>query len=310
MPPVPRETPQPEIKPQPTKRLGRGLAHLLAAEVPSVTIDTPRAAPSTIPLDHIRPGKFQPRKQFDEASLSGLAESIRHSGVMQPIVVRPVAGAGPSFEIVAGERRWRAARLAGLTEIPAIQQALSDLESAEWSVAENLQRADLNPIEKAWSLRGLVENFGLTQDQIAQRLGIERSSVSNMIRLTELEPEIAEMVVGGQLSAGHGKALLALSPGMGRMRMAKLASEGKWSVRQIEAAIRRAVQGDPSPVPNAEPDPKAAVLADLERQLGQYLGTKVQIRAGVSHERGSIQVDFYGLDHFDGLLRKMGFDRA
>jgi ParB family chromosome partitioning protein len=306
MPNVPRETPQPEIKPPPVKRLGRGLAHLLATEIPH-TAEVPGPTPATIPLDQIQPGKFQPRKRFDEASLSGLAESIRHSGVMQPIVVRPI---GPlAFEIVAGERRWRAARLAGLSEIPAIKQALSDLESAEWSVAENLQRADLNPIEKAWSLRGLAENFGLTQDQIAQRLGIERSSVSNMIRLTELEPEIAEMVVGGQLSAGHGKALLALSPGAGRLRMARLANEGKWSVRQIEAAIRRALQGDSLPV-NKEPDPKAAVLADLERQLGQYLGTKVQIRAGVSHERGSIQVDFYGLDHFDGLLRKMGFDRA
>jgi ParB family chromosome partitioning protein len=306
MPSVPRETPQAEIKPQPIKRLGRGLAHLLSTEIPQ-TAEVPGPTPKTIPLDQIRPGKFQPRKQFDEDSLSGLAESIRHSGVMQPIVVRPI---GPqAFEIVAGERRWRAARMAGLAEIPAIQHVLSDLESAEWSVAENLQRADLNPIEKAWSLRGLAENFGLTQDQIAQRLGIERSSVSNMIRLTELESEIAEMVVGGQLSAGHGKALLALTPGAGRLRMAKLANEGKWSVRQIEAAIRRSIQGDLPPV-NKEPDAKAAVLADLERQLGQYLGTKVQIRAGVSHERGSIQLDFYGLDHFDGLLRKMGFDRA
>jgi ParB family transcriptional regulator, chromosome partitioning protein len=308
MSPVPRETPQPEIKPQPIKRLGRGLAHLLAAEVPAAPIETSKPTTTAIAIDMIRPGKFQPRKQFDEASLSGLAESIKHSGVMQPIVVRPI-GDGRQFEIVAGERRWRAARMAGLTEIPAVRQSLSDLESAEWSVAENLQRADLNPIEKAWSLRGLAENFGLTQDQIAQRLGIERSSVSNMIRLTELEPEIAEMVVGGQLSAGHGKALLALTAGSGRVRMAKLASEGKWSVRQIESAIRRVVQGDPTPV-NPEPDPKTAVLADLERQLGQYLGTKVQIRAGVSHERGSIQVEFYGLDHFDGLLRKMGFDRA
>jgi ParB family chromosome partitioning protein len=346
---VPRGT-NSEPKPQAgSKRLGRGLAQLLAgplaapepptleqprtsvavaaAPSPAVTISPASSAASAVEMSvamaagapgltelsvsKISPGKYQPRKQFDEASLVGLAESIGHSGVMQPIVVRPV---GPdAFEIVAGERRWRAAASAGLKTIPAIVRKLSDLESAEWSVTENLQREDLNAMEKGWSLRSLLQTFALTQDQVAKRLGIDRSSVANLIRLTELEPEIAELIVTGKLTAGHGKALLMMKPGDERVRVARQAAEEQWSVRRTEVAAKRL--GTQSTLDREKPaksEEHLAVLADLERQLGQYLGTKVMIKSsgGGAKTRGSLQIDYYGLDHFDGLLRKMGFDRG
>jgi ParB family chromosome partitioning protein len=326
--------PSPEPKPTAvSKRLGRGLAQLLSAPAPlserMVAVAeplTPSAAPvgsaepssarehgvSTVAVDRVTPGRFQPRRVFDEASIAGLVESIQQSGVMQPILVRPIPvdPAGKSFEIVAGERRWRAAGQAGLKEIPAIVRELSDLEAAQFAVTENLQREDLNAMEKGWSLRGMVERFGLTQEQVAQRLGVDRSSVANLIRLTDLEPEIAELIASGKLSAGHGKALLAVAAGEARLKAAKEAAAGEWSVRQMEAWVKRRAQQPLVPAAPEEGAAHASVLADLERQLGQYLGTRVHIRTGARKDKGALQIEFYGLDHFDGLLRRMGFDRG
>lgn len=339
---VPRGT-NSEPKPQAgSKRLGRGLAQLLAGpltapDAPSRDQDRPHAAVATVPspatvartvelnvamaagapgmielpVSKISPGKYQPRKTFDEASLVGLAESIGHSGVMQPIVVRPTNG--DTYEIVAGERRWRAAVSAGLKTIPAIVRKLSDLESAEWSVTENLQREDLNAMEKGWSLRSLLQTFAMTQDQVAKRLGIDRSSVANLVRLTDLEPEIAELIVSGRLSAGHGKALLMMKAGEERVRLARQAAEEQWPVRRIESTAKRlGVSASLRTDRPGKSEEHLAVLTDLERQLGQYLGTKVMIKSsgGAGTARGTLQIEYYGLDHFDGLLRKMGFDRG
>lgn len=329
----PSPSPTAEPKPvAPAKKLGRGLAQLLAGPAPVAFVEptplstapasTPTANPGSastvnepglIPIDQIAPGKYQPRRTFEEGSLAGLVESIQQSGVMQPILVREMeqnTNTQSRYEIVAGERRWRAAAQAGLTAIPAIVRKLSDLEAAQFAVTENLQREDLNPMEKGWSLRGLIERFQLTQEQVAQRLGVDRSSVANLVRLTELEPEIAELIVAGKLSAGHGKALLAVAAGEARVRAAKEAAVGEWSVRQMEAWVKRRA-ALPAPV-GASPaeEAHASVLADLERQLGQYLGTKVHIRTGPRKDKGAVQIEFYGLDHFDGLLRRMGFDRA
>lgn len=328
--PTPTPTPTPEPKPvAPAKKLGRGLAQLLAGPVPAViepfTTQAPSAQSSTtpatptesepgqIPIDQIAPGRYQPRRTFEEGSLAGLVESIQQSGVMQPILVReyePDANKSQKYEIVAGERRWRAAAQAGLKVIPAIVRKLSDLEAAQFAVTENLQREDLNPMEKGWSLRGLIERFSLTQEQVAQRLGVDRSSVANLVRLTELEPEIAELIVSGKLSAGHGKALLAVAPGEARVRAAKEAAVGEWSVRQMEAWVKRRAALPAAVGASPAEEAHASVLADLERQLGQYLGTKVHIRTGPRKDKGAVQIEFYGLDHFDGLLRRMGFDRA
>lgn len=311
----------------PVKKLGRGLAQMLAGPSTASAASNPAAVepkqhdqpearertPGQLPIDQIVPGRYQPRRSFDESGLAGLVESIQQSGIMQPILVRETTQ-NPSetrtYEIVAGERRWRAAVQAGLKEIPAIVRQLSDLEAAQFAVTENLQREDLNPMEKGWSLRGMIERFDLTQEQVAQRLGVDRSSVANLVRLTELEPEIAELIVAGRLSAGHGKALLAVSPGEARIKAAKEAAAGEWSVRQMEAWVKRRAAAPAAGSAAVGEDPHASVLADLERQLGQYLGTRVHVRTGARKDKGMVQIEFYGLDHFDGLLRRMGFDRA
>lgn len=168
-------------------------------------------------------------------------------------------------------------------------------------------------MEKGWSLRALLQTFSLTQEQVAKRLGVDRSSVANLIRLTELEPEVADLITTDKLTAGHGKALLSLRPGEDRVRIAKRAAAEQWSVRQTELATKRFNQAGPD-TPHRHDTAQNVVLADLERQLGQYLGTKVLIRASGKGDagatKGTLQVEYYGLDHFDGLLRRMGFDRA
>lgn len=310
------------------KRLGRGLSALLgdggqadpgSGPAPVRTEASSPVATSHSPLVEIKsslliPSASQPRQVFDEAGLDSLASSIRQSGVMQPVIVRPSGGGESSpitYEIVAGERRWRAAQRAGLETIPALVRHLTDREVAEWSVVENVQREDLNPIEKGRALRRLGEQFGMTQEQIAQRIGIERSSVANLIRLTDLEPEIADLISQGKLGAGHGKALLAVTAGHDRLELARQAAGKSWTVRQLEAAARtRSATGlegaglHPTRLPEHE-----AVLIDLERRLAQYLGTKVKIRSSPKGDRGFVELEFYGLDHFDGLLRRMGFDQ-
>lgn len=295
-------------------RLGRGLSSLIGT-----TTDVPRNEERSgsgdrlveMKLSGIVPNRYQPRQSFDESSLGELVASVRRTGVMQPVIVRPVPGAVP-FELVAGERRWRAAQLAGLTTIPALVQKLSDQEAAEWAVVENVQREDLNAIDKGWALRKMAEQFGMSQEEIATRLSIDRSTVANLIRLTDLEAEIAELIVRGRFGSGHAKALLGVPAGEHRIRLAKLAEKEEWSVRQLEKQVREvALAASAKLAPSHDPeDAKRAVLIDLERQLGQYLGTKVQIRASRRGDRGSIEVEYYGLDHFDGLMRKMGFDRA
>lgn len=230
---------------------------------------------------------------------------------MQPVVVRAVSAS--RFELVAGERRWRAAQLAGLVEIPAVVRELTDAESAQWAVVENVQREDLNAIDRAWALRRLHEQFGMSHAEIGQSIGMDRTSIANLIRLTELEDQLASMVVEGALSAGHARSLLALPPGESRKTLATEAVRQQWSVRRLEEAVRRVVDGAKArgiaTVPGAERAGVAArdaVLTDLERQLGQHLGTKVQIRTNAKGSRGALTIEFYGLDHFDGLLAKLG----
>ncbi len=299
---------------QKTPRLGKGLSALIGTGQEAQKRDTGAEQQDRLvemKLSGIVPNRYQPRQVFDESSLGELVESVRRTGVMQPVIVRPVAGAVP-FELVAGERRWRAAQIAGLSTIPALVRELSDQDAAEWAVIENVQREDLNAIDKGWALRKMAERFGMSQEEIAGRLSIDRSTVANLIRLTELEQEIADLVVRGKFGSGHAKALLGVPSGEHRIRLAKLAEKEGWSVRQLEKQVREsAIDASSRLAPSSDAhDAKRAVLIDLERQLGQYLGTKVQIRASRKGDRGTIEVEYYGLDHFDGLLRRMGFDRS
>jgi ParB family transcriptional regulator, chromosome partitioning protein len=317
---------------QPLRRLGRGLSSLMALDTP-VRVEVPMvqvrngngiapveaAAPvakanglsdfQSIPVAAIVVSPFQPRKVMDEGAITRLADSIKRSGLMQPVVVRSKSGGG--YELVAGERRWRAARQAGLLQIPALLREVSDEQAAEWGLVENVQREDLNPMERAWALLNMAEKFGLDQTQLADRVGMERSTVANLIRLTELEPEIGDLIVKGKLTMGHGKALLMMAPGQQRVNMAlEAAGNSELTVRALEAKARLVsletrIQTPPRGMNEADVA-RAAGLRDLERQIGQQLGTKVFINTDRKGKKGKISIEFYGIDHFQGLLGRMG----
>jgi ParB family chromosome partitioning protein len=278
-----------------------------------------------IPVELVDPSPFQPRQVFDEGALRQLADSISRSGMMQPIVVRPAgdhggsggggarAGSGQGaerFELVAGERRLRAAKLAGLTDVPAIVREVDDESAAELALVENLQREDLNAIERARALRALCERFELTHAQVAERVGLERSSVTNLVRLLELEDEIVELLAQGMLGQGHGKALLSAPAGAGRIALAARAVREEWSVRRLEREARGSGGGSEAahgPAPAKGGPDRPASLSELERQLSEHLGTKVRIAANSKGDRGRLTIEFYSLDHFDGLMGKIGF---
>ena len=312
-------------------RLGRGLSSLLSEPVP-VAIpagrpaapvvgsdpsgvagsSAPDASPITAPsgqdrvelvdLGRLSPSPYQPRRAFDERGLAELAASIKSAGVMQPILAR--AGAS-GLEIIAGERRWRAARDAGLTHVPVLVRALTDQEAAEWSLVENLQREDLNPVDRSTALRRLFSDFGLSHGAIAERVGLDRSTVTNLIRLGELEPEVLGLLASGGLTAGHGKALLALDPGAKRVELAKKAAKDGLSVRRLEQ-LTAAASAQRRPGRTRRTNTKSAALLDMERQLRENLATEVSIDARGDGTRGTIAIVFYDLDHFDRLLSTLG----
>ncbi len=285
-----------------------------------------------IGVDRLVRGRFQPRRDLDEASLQRLASSIRASGVMQPIAVRELSadddrrgsiGAaragedGAVYEVVAGERRWRAAMLAGLTHIPAVVSPLSDREAAEWAIVENVQREDLNTMDRAWGLRNLVEGFALQHAEVAERVGIDRSSVTNLLRLTELETSVQGLLREGTLGLGHGKALLGATSGAEREKLAKLAASQKWTVRRLERAVGAlgvgaGSGGTASPklggTVGRDPLRADAAIRELEKQLGEHFGTRVRIMTGASRTKGRVVMDFYSLEHFDGLMSLMGVE--
>lgn len=304
------------------RKLGRGLSSLLSGGPTEVSVHIPAAAPATqvvpspeptetntlsdvirISVGSISPSPFQPRRTWDPATLSALADSIRRTGLLQPILVRQAVG---GYELVAGERRWRAATEAGLTHIPAIVKTLSDEQAAEHALIENVQREDLNAMDRAHALRVLGDRFSLTHQDLAERLGLDRSTVANLIRLTELEPAIAGLISAGSLSAGHGKALLGAPPGPSRVTLAERAAKQQISVRELERLCRVNVAPKPASHVADRDQARLAVLGDLQRQIGQQLGTKVSIVTDRRGKKGRVTLEFYGLDHFDSLMTRLG----
>jgi ParB family chromosome partitioning protein len=265
---------------------------------------------TSISVSDIAPNPRQPRQNFSEAAVASLAESIRTAGLMQPIVVRASRSGEARYELIAGERRWRAARLIGLVEIPAIVRDVDDQTAAEFALIENIQREDLNPMERAVALRRLADEFGLTHQELAERVGLERASVSNLLRLTELDAFTADAVREGKLSQGHAKALLSVTVVERRQSLAAAAMAGDWSVRELERRVQAAFQpSKPQQVVPAGIDATpSAHLVDLERRLGEHLGTKVTIQIGRKKGTGALVLQFYSLDQFDGLLDKLGFE--
>jgi ParB family chromosome partitioning protein len=282
------------------KGLGRGLDALLGGsnKAPEATQD----ALTQLDASALRPGKYQPRTRMDEASLAELAESIKAQGVIQPIVVRPV-GEG-RYEILAGERRWRAARLAGLDRVPVVIRDVTDEAALGIGLIENIQREDLNPIEEANGLARLIREFQLTHEEVARAIGRSRVAVTNLLRLLELAPAVQEMVQEGRIDMGHARALLPLT----RQRQVELAqqvAERQLSVRETERLVHEATVA-PRPV-----RPAQALDADtrrLQEQLCETLGTTVQLkpRAG---GKGSVVIDYSSLDELQGLIERFNGSR-
>jgi ParB family chromosome partitioning protein len=278
-----------------SKGLGRGLDALL--------VGTDEEAPQgeslqMLPLDRLRRGRYQPRSKMDPASLAELALSIKEQGVMQPILVRPVEGG--RFEIVAGERRWRAAQQAGLREVPALVRNVPDQSALAVALIENIQREDLNPLEEAKGLQRLIEEFGLTHDAAAKAVGRSRSAVSNLLRLTALAPPVQEYLLAGQLEMGHARALLAL-PLAEQSGAASRVVDAGMSVRDTERLVHQLM--------HAKPARRTAKARDhdtvrLENHLGEHLGAVVRIEAG-RRGAGRVVIRYSTLEQLDGLLERL-----
>ncbi len=284
--------------------LGRGLDALLGSQAPTPADDSADVAATAehgdlkdIPVDLIRRGKYQPRRDMDQEALQELANSIQAQGVMQPIVLRPV-GEG-KYEIIAGERRWRATQLAGLDSIPALVREVPDEAAIAMALIENIQREDLNPIEEAIALQRLQQEFELTQQQVAEAVGKSRSTVTNLLRLMSLRDDVRTLLEHGDLEMGHGKALLGL-PGDEQSSAARTVVARGLSVRQTEALVRKLVaERDRPPKPAAKMDPNVRQLQD---QLAQKLGSPVQIKHSASG-KGKLVLSYSSLDELDGILK-------
>jgi ParB family chromosome partitioning protein len=275
------------------KGLGRGLAALIDEVAPPPGA-APRAADTRAPIDLIRPNPHQPRKRFDEAELDALANSIRHKGVVQPLIVRPDPERPGGWQIVAGERRWRAAQLAALHELPIVVRDLTDAEVLEVAILENVQRADLNPIEEAAGYAELIERFGHTQEQLGGVLGKSRSHIANSLRLLNLPPPVQDMTRDGRLSAGHARALLTANDPFG---LAIRVVRDQLSVRETERLAKAPARAQPGKPGGRDPDTVA-----LEADLGAVLGVKVEIRHRPDGA-GELRLVYRDLDQLDGLCR-------
>ena len=282
--------------------LGRGLGALL----PEINIQDDLSAQEKvreIELTSIHPNPDQPRKEFDDDRLAELAESIKNFGVMQPLLVMPLPEAG-QYMIVAGERRFRAAGLAGLEKAPCIVRQLSPTQLAEISLIENIQREDLNPVEEAEAYHMLMESYGYTQEKLAQRLGKSRPHVANTLRLLQLAPQERKLVAQGRITAGHARALLSLPDAHLRAKLLEAILLEELSVRQAEAAAKRllGMGSEPKKAAPAQRQEKA-VLADLEKQLTSSIGMKAQIQGSPS--RGKLVVEYRSEDDLQALLDRM-----
>ena len=281
--------------------------------LPDDVVADPALSPtvSFLAVDAIVANRYQPRTRFDEGKLEELAQSIREHGVLQPVIVRAI-GDG-RYELIAGERRWRASQQAGCPTIPALVRELSDAASSEIALIENVQREDLDPVDRSDAVCQLASVFGLSQEQIAERIGLERSTVANLMRLRDLSEPVRALIRRGGLGVGHAKALLGADP-LQREALAERAAEEGWSVRVLEREAKRT--RDAASVPEAptlsgsasdEDASHRAQIEELERSLSAHLGTRVELRTGRDPTKGSLTVHFYDLDQFDGLLAKMNY---
>jgi ParB family chromosome partitioning protein len=302
------------------RHLGRGLEAIFSPIIFSSAEDEPasggplpvvasnfppdkelRASLKEISVDAISPNPYQARTVWNEQELKDLAESIKANGVLQPIIVRPL---GPGYQLIAGERRFRAAQLASLTTIPALVRQATDEQMLEWALIENIHRTNLNPIERAKAYQNYISTFSLTQAEAAERLGEDRSVIANYLRLLDLPTEIKQMLAEGELTAGHARAILALPTDELRRKLANRAMAGRLSVRDVERLVQKYLVGTGEARTALRSKP--AHILDLERKLSSQLGTKVTIETRKKGQRGRIIIEFYSLDEFDGITERLG----
>ncbi len=256
-----------------------------------------------IRIDELEPNRAQPRKSFDDESIAELADSISRHGVLQPLLVRPLIGGG--YQIVAGERRWRAARMAGVKEVPAVVRDLSESEVMQLALIENLQREDLNPLEEAGGYQALIEEYGFTQEDVARTVGRSRPAVANALRLLALPEDLRELVSEGVLSAGHARTLLAFPDEESMRRAAKLAVEQELSVRQLEKLAQSAKeQLEEQEEKRESPKRRIPYFDEVELALNEHLGRRVAVKG--NKKKGTLQIEFYGEDDLAELLKLFG----
>ena len=290
------------------KGLGRGLDALLGTGNKGARSDEPQPGDqlATLPVGQLQPGKYQPRTGMAPDKLAELADSIRAQGLIQPIVVRSVGK--DRYEIIAGERRWRASQLAGLVDVPVVVRKLDDRGAIAVALIENIQREDLNPLEEAQALQRLIDEFALTHQQAAEAVGRSRAAVSNLLRLLELPEGIRALVDARQIEMGHARALLTLAPAAALALAQQAASEG-WSVREVERRAQSLAAGRIEPTKPTRPRGNGngngdADIAQLERELAEVLGTKVEVQQGRG-QRGKLVLHFHGYEALDGLLERL-----
>lgn len=287
--------------------LGKGLDSLIADKVSKtvapVTIEKNEKTVEGIlvNINKVEPNREQPRKNFDEDALVELSESIKQFGVLQPLLVQDKKD---YYEIIAGERRWRAAKMAGLKEIPVIIKDLSDLEVVEISLIENIQRENLNPIEEAFAYKRLLTEFNLKQDEVAERVSKSRTAVTNSMRLLKLNEKVQQMVIDDMITTGHARALLGIDDSEKQYATAQRIFDEKLSVRETEKLVKKIQQEKDNPVTekNSKPDPKMeAIYRDLEEKMKGILGTKVAINQK-DEKKGKIEIEYYSMDELDRII--------
>ena len=280
--------------------------------IPVATPSTPTTAVVEMNISFIARNSRQPREKFDDRAIQSLAESIRQHGLLQPVVIRKlrIPHGGKTHELIAGERRLRAFESLGRITIPSITRDADEAQSAVFALIENVQREDLNPLERSKALQRLITEFSWTQQQAAEKVGLDRATVANLLRLNDLDPFSAGCVREGRLSQGHAKALLAIDNLPARRVIAEKALHDEWSVRQIEREVQRIKAASGLTSAQAPPPPRrgSAQVGDLERRVGLHIGSKVKIKKGRKAGTGSLTIQFFTLDQFDGILQKMGFD--
>jgi ParB family chromosome partitioning protein len=288
------------------KGLGRGLDALLGADTNSLDqVGQPatlKSAPNTLLITQLQAGKYQPRTRMDEGALAELADSIRAQGIMQPILVRPLDALAGQYEIIAGERRFRAAQLAGLTEVPVLVKNVADEHAAAMALIENIQREDLNPLEEAQGVKRLIEEFGLTHEQAATAIGRSRSATSNLLRLLNLATPVQTMLLAGDIDMGHARALLAVDAAI-QIQLANQIIAKRLSVRDAEALVTRTTK-EPANKPATKQSSHSRDVTRLEETLSDQLGTKVSLKVA-GKGRGQLIIDFHGWDHCSSLIEKL-----